>query len=116
MSNRGRQDRLPFTIFHAGRKLAGRPKTDRVGVVENLAKLRLARSLRADRVKKFAAAELLFCGCKPHNGSFQAHVAGNTGLALANAAGKMSLMSPPWTCVLTGAAPAFYPFSNLVGP
>src|SRR5207253_11339941 len=41
---------------------------------------------------------------------------GNTGLADANAAGKITWMSLSSTCVFTGAAPWFCPLTNLVGP
>ena len=41
---------------------------------------------------------------------------GNTGFALANVAGKITLMSLSSTCVFTGAAPSFCPLTNLVGP
>src|SRR5262249_60268668 len=41
---------------------------------------------------------------------------GKTGLALANVAGKITWISPESTCVLTGAAPWFWPLTNLVGP
>ena len=54
-----------------------------------------------------------------HRASRRLHRArgiGNTGLALANAAGKITLMSRSSTCVLTGAAPWFWPLTNFVGP
>ncbi len=41
---------------------------------------------------------------------------GNTGFAVANAAGRITLMSLSSTWVLTGAAPWFWPLTNLVGP
>src|SRR5262245_29728838 len=41
---------------------------------------------------------------------------GNTALADANACGKITWMSLFSTWVLTGAAPWFWPFTNLVGP
>src|ERR1700689_1732905 len=41
---------------------------------------------------------------------------GNTALALANSAGKIALISLSSTCVFTGAAPWFWPLTNLVGP
>ena len=41
---------------------------------------------------------------------------GNTAFAEANAAGRITWMSLPRTCVLTGAAPWFWPLTNLVGP
>ena len=41
---------------------------------------------------------------------------GKIGLASANSAGKITLMSPSCTCVLTGAAPVFWPLTNFVGP
>src|SRR6476660_10370703 len=41
---------------------------------------------------------------------------GNTGLAVAKVGGKITWMSLPSTCVLTGAAPVFCPSTNLVGP
>src|SRR6478736_2642413 len=46
----------------------------------------------------------------------QAGGIGNTGLADAKAAGKITWMSLPTTWVLTGAAPWFWPLTNLVGP
>ena len=46
----------------------------------------------------------------------QARGIGNTGFADANVAGKMTWMSLPSTWVLTGAAPWFWPLTNLVGP
>ena len=41
---------------------------------------------------------------------------GNTGFAEANWAGRITWMSLPCTCVLTGAAPWFWPLTNFVGP
>jgi len=41
---------------------------------------------------------------------------GNTGFACAKLAGSTTLMSLSSTCVLTGAAPWFWPLTNLVGP
>src|SRR3569623_648056 len=41
---------------------------------------------------------------------------GNTGFACANFSGRITLMSLSSTCVLTGAAPWFWPLTNLVGP
>src|SRR6266702_7153788 len=41
---------------------------------------------------------------------------GNIGFAEANAVGRITWMSLPCTCVLTGAAPWFWPSTNLVGP
>ncbi len=41
---------------------------------------------------------------------------GNTTLALANSGGRITLMSLSRTCVFTGAAPWFWPLTNLVGP
>jgi hypothetical protein len=41
---------------------------------------------------------------------------GNTGFASANASGKITLMSLPCTCVLTGPAPWFWPLTNFVSP
>jgi hypothetical protein len=38
------------------------------------------------------------------------------GFAEANWAGRITWMSLPCTCVLTGAAPWFWPLANLVGP
>src|SRR6476660_5441583 len=46
----------------------------------------------------------------------QAGGIGNTGLADAKAAGKITWMSLPTTWVFTGAAPWFWPLTNLVGP
>ena len=46
----------------------------------------------------------------------QAGGIGNTGFAEAKAAGKITWMSLSSTCVLTGAAPWFWPLTNLVGP
>src|SRR5262249_54573470 len=46
----------------------------------------------------------------------QAGGIGNTGFADAKAVGKMTWMSLPSTCVFTGAAPSFWPLTNLVGP
>ena len=46
----------------------------------------------------------------------QAGGIGNTGLADAKAAGKITWMSLPTTWVFTGAAPWFCPLTNLVGP
>src|ERR1700674_5860964 len=46
----------------------------------------------------------------------QARGVGKTGFADANAAGKITAMSPPSTWVFTGAAPWFCPLTNLVGP
>lgn len=52
---------------------------------------------------------------RPRNGCCQAGI-GNTGFALANVAGNITLMSLSSTCVFTGAAPSFCPLTNLVGP
>ncbi len=41
---------------------------------------------------------------------------GNTAGASATEAGKITLMSLSSTCVTTGTAPVFWPFSNFVGP
>ena len=41
---------------------------------------------------------------------------GKTGLASAKSVGKMTLMSPSCTCVLTTSAPVFWPLTNCVGP
>jgi len=41
---------------------------------------------------------------------------GKTAFALANSGGRIALMSLSSTCVLTGAAPWFWPLTNLVGP
>src|SRR3954466_4879166 len=46
----------------------------------------------------------------------QAGGIGNTGLADAKAAGKITWISLPATWVFTGAAPWFWPLTNLVGP
>ena len=46
----------------------------------------------------------------------QAGGIGNTAFADAKAAGKITWMSLPITWVLTGAAPWFWPLTNLVGP
>ncbi len=54
-------------------------------------------------------------GRRPRDGYCQAGI-GNTGFALANVAGKITLMSLSSTCVFTGAAPSFCPLTNLVGP
>ncbi len=49
-------------------------------------------------------------------GTDRPQVAGKTGFASANSVGKITLMSPFCTCVFTGAAPVFWPFTNFVGP
>src|SRR5215471_13063470 len=46
----------------------------------------------------------------------QAGGMGKIGFAVANVCGKITWMSLPSTWVLTGAAPWFWPFRNLVGP
>jgi hypothetical protein len=46
----------------------------------------------------------------------QARGIGNTGFADAKLSGRMTWMSFPSTWVLTGAAPWFWPLTNLVGP
>ena len=55
-----------------------------------------------------AAAPPSFCA--------QAGGMGNTGFAVAKVCGKITWMSLPSTWVLTGAAPWFWPSTNLVGP
>ena len=37
-------------------------------------------------------------------------------LGVGEVVGKITLMSPSCTCVLTGAAPVFWPLTNFVGP
>src|SRR5262249_8424486 len=49
-------------------------------------------------------------------GALQARGIGKTAFADANAAGKITWISLLSTCVFTGAAPWFCPFTNLVGP
>src|SRR5262249_59460607 len=46
----------------------------------------------------------------------QAGGMGNTGFAVAKVCGKITWMSLPSTWVFTGAAPWFWPLTNLVGP
>ena len=60
-----------------------------------------------DRIRRLAAV----AGCRHGYAGI-----GNTGFADANVAGKITWMSLPSTCVLTGAAPWFWPLTNLVGP
>ena len=51
-----------------------------------------------------------------HKGRPYARGIGKTGFADAKAAGKITWISFRSTCVFTGAAPWFCPFTNLVGP
>src|SRR5215813_14738066 len=71
---------------------------------------RRLRSLSGEREKKEKRGEEAQAPCLPHPGI------GNTAFAEANLAGRITWMSLSSTCVLTGAAPWFWPLTNLVGP
>ena len=55
-------------------------------------------------------------GLRRRAGRAPARGIGNTAFADAKVAGKITWMSLPITWVLTGAAPWFWPLTNLVGP
>src|SRR5262249_24905874 len=125
------EERTPKPVGLGVRVSKQRPAWDGARKLRHLGRPRPSRRIHASRVACMNAPQgeggSSACNLPSNEGErvvdpsrplrwYHALGVGNTGLAEANAAGKITWMSLLSTWVLTGAAPWFWPLTNLVGP